>query len=400
MLVHLAAAAVLAANPVTPPPDLPDLPEEPVVTELGNLELVWTADRFPRLLVTWDEPGPLANRVDILEADGTLHRTVRTLASPDPNRVLLDPWPIERSGIYRVAVHELDADGEPVGDPALSPVFDNDRPPAPRIDAVVPRPDGTVELRWTTVAPGPDSTPGDPLDLPAEPQRVVPIAGTGDPFSHDELSEPVAGTSFVVPATVEAPYDLGVKAVNEWGESFSGAVDVHGTTVTAQVPARATTGARLQVTGLVRGSLRACVQPACIAEEYPGAGRAVQLQARTGAQSAWQVVATARTAADGTYRLGAAFPGTRQYRVVAPPVPAGVKRTAHTFAATAPVTATSVPAASGDASGAGSDGGGAGAGGGLPITGAPAAATAATGALLVTFGVLLCAVGRRPRRAR
>jgi hypothetical protein len=186
--------------------------------------------------------------------------------------------------------------------------------------------------------------------------------------------------------------------VNEWGEAFA-QTEVRGTSITAAVPARATNGARLQVTGVVRGSLRACVRPACYPEEYPDAGRAVQLEARSGAAAAWQVVATTRAAADGSYRLGVVSPGTRQYRVVAPPIPRGENRSAQTFAASAPVTTTSVPPATGTATGNGSGSGGNGGGGGLPITGAPAGATAATGALLVVLGVLLCAAGRRPRRA-
>lgn len=385
MLAHLVAAAMLAATPPVPPPPLPDLPEEPVVTELGNVAVAWSAGEFPQIRVSWDEPAPMRNRVAFVTADGAVAATGPTLEPGDVNRATLHPGLVGTAGVYRVAVWEIDAAGATVGAPALSPAFDNDRPPAVTIDAVEPRADGTVLLRWTPRPPAADVTPGDPLDLPVEQQRVVPVAATGD-GPPDELAEPVTGTSFVVPAGLAAPYALGVQTVNEWGATVA-VTEVRGTAVTAAVPARVAVGARVQVTGTVTGSLPACKDAACTAQTYPDAGRAVHLEARTGAQAAWTVVGTARTTADGGYRFSVVSPGTRQYRVVAPPVSWADKRFAQTYAASAAVTTTAAaPPVAAAVSGKG---------GGLPITGAPAAATAGTGVGLILFGVLLCVAGRR-----
>jgi hypothetical protein len=383
MLAHLAtAAALLGTVPAVAPGDPP----------VTGVTLAWTTvDGSRQILVTWQETGALRNRADVVRLDGSPLLTGQPVEADRPDSTTLPPRLAGGSGTVRVAVRVLDDEGEPVGEPALSPVFDTDKLPAVRLDAVNPRVDGTVELRWTPRPPVPDDTPGDPLDLPVDdPVRAVPIASGDVPFRRDELSGPVTGPSFVVPAERRPPLLVGLKTVNEWGETEV-VTEVFGTRVTATVPARATDGARLPITGTVHEAGRACDLTVCWAVEYPDRRRVVQLQARTGTAAAWQVVATARTADDGTYRLGVVSPGTREYRVVAPPVSTVPSGRARAYAASAPVTVTSVPPA---AVGSGSGSGG---GGGLPITGAPAGVVAGAGLLLVVLGVLLRVAGRRRR---
>jgi hypothetical protein len=357
-------------------------PGDPEVTDVT---LGWTTsvEGYPLVQVTWQETGPLRNRVDVVEADGTMSLTGATVEADQPDRSTLPPRLISGTATYRVAVRTLDDDGVPVGVPALSPVFDTTWPLAVRLDGVNPRADGTVELRWTPRRPAPDTTPGDPLDEPVEnPPLATPIVSNRSAYAHDELSDPVAGPSFVVPAGHRPPLLYGLKTVNKWGEAVA-TVEVAGTTLTATVPARAADGAPVRVTGTVRESLRACDLKVCWPVAGPEEGRTLQLQVRTGPGGGWRVAATARSSAEGTYRFTVISPGTRQYRVVAPPVTSGDKGGARGFAASAPVMTTSEPATGGAGAADGGDS--------LPITGA----SGGTGVLLVVLGVLLRAAGRR-----
>jgi hypothetical protein len=400
MLVRLAAVTLLGTLPVAAPgaPDAPGVPDPAAAPPVTGVTLAWTSVAGPpQVLVTWQETGTLPNRVDIVHADGSPFATGAPVAADQPNRSTQDPVHLGDSGELRMAVRVLDADGKPVGEPALSPVFDTDRLPAVQLDAVNPRADGTVELRWTPRPAAADTTPGDPLDRPVEnPQRAIPIVSNQYAYAHDELSGPVTGPSFVVPAAHRPPLLLGLKTVNEWGSTFT-VSEVFGTRVTAKVPARVTRGATLRVTGTVQETKRACDMSACWPVDAPEKNRELQLQARTGAAAGWQVVATGRTGNDGTYRLSVASPGSRQYRVVAPPVTSGTDGRARASAATVAVTTTSVPATSTPtptptATGTATGGGG---GASLPITGAQAGTAAALGALLVALGVLLRVAARR-----
>ncbi|MCA2214008.1 hypothetical protein [Jidongwangia harbinensis] len=407
MLVRLAAVALLGTLPVAAPgqPDAPGQPgapaesDAPAVSPVTGVTLAWTTvEGHRQVLVTWQETGTLRNRVDIVHADGAPFSTGATVEADQPNRSTEDPVLFGDTGQHRMAVHVLDAAGKPVGEPALSPVFDTDRLPAVQLDAVNPRADGTVELRWTPRPPAADTTPGDPLDLPVEnPQRAVPIVSNQYAYDHDELSGPITGPSFVVPAEHRPPYLAGLKTLNEWGSTFT-VSEVFGTRLAAKVPARVSRGATLTVTGTVEETKRACDMAACWPVEAPEKNRQLQLQSRTGSAAAWQVVATARSGNDGTYRLSVPSPGTRQYRVVAPPVTSGVDGRARAAAVTSPATATSVPPASGSASPSPSPTASNGTGGGgasLPITGAPAGTAAALGALLIALGALLRVAARR-----
>ena len=384
MLAHLAAGLLVLA-----PAPAPDELAEPAPTDVT---VTWASPAHQDIAVTWRETGARRNQVDLVRADGTPTGAAPiTVAADQPDRATWRNAGLGTATLYRFAVRAIDADGNAVSEPGLSPVFDTDAPPAPRITAVVPRVDGTIEMRWTAGA-AEDSTPGDPLDLPADdPPRFVPVVATisTGPNRYEDLSAPTTATSFLVPATRTPPLWLRVRLGNEWGVTYSGPVEVVHTRLSAQVPGRATDGESMRVSGTALEVVRACDLAVCFPYERPDANRGVQLQARTGAGAAWQVLATTRTAADGAYRFDVRSPGSREYRVVAPPVRYVPEEPARAFAATEPAATTSAPAAGASASAGG------GAGGGLPVTGAPAGVTAALGSVLLALGVLLCAAGRR-----
>nr|WP_221376063.1 hypothetical protein [Actinoplanes polyasparticus] len=135
--------------------------------------------------------------------------------------------------------------------------------------------------------------------------------------------------------------------------------------------------------------LRSCDLAACEDAEWPTADRALKLQGRVSASSAWQTIATAKSRADGTYSVTVAVAGTREYRVIVPPVPwvSGDQALAYAETPARKVNVVTEPA----------DGDG-GQGGGLPITGTPVMWIALAGGLLVVLGVVFATLGRGRRR--
>ena len=376
MLAYL-ASGLLALTPLATVEDL-------AVPAPTDVTVAWTTPEHTQVVVTWQETGALRNQVDVVNADGSATGWASLIVEADqPNRSGLPG--ASQGEQLRILVRAIDADGNPTSEPGSSAAFDTDPPPAPDIYEVVPREDGTIAMKWR---PGVvrDTTPGDPLDVPAEdPPRFIPVASVLTFNEYDDLSGPSTATSIVVPDRPK-PVRVGVRTVpNEWGVNGS-SVHVWGTKLTATVPGRATDGAPLRVTGTSVRVLRACDPGPCFTEDHADAARTVQLQARTSETAAWQVVASATTDEDGKFELSVVSPGSRQYRVVAPPVALAGDRDPIVFAATGVTSTQSDPA---------SAGGGGGDDDGLPITGAPAGTAAGVGVALIALGTLLCLAGRR-----
>ncbi|MEU8813944.1 hypothetical protein [Actinoplanes sp. NPDC048796] len=389
MVGNLVAALALA-GPVAGVPSVPLAPAEPAPT---NVTVAWAPDHS-EVVVTWDETGDVRNGVEVVNPDGSPSGVAwRLVEAGQPNRLPLPDYGGSHYHDLRVAVTVVDENDQVISEPGLSPVFDTNGPPQPVIETVVPREDGTVAFTWRSGVEV-DTTPNDPLDLPAPvPARFVPVASYSNFNDYEVLAaEPITATSFVVPAR-DTPYNVGVRtAPNEW--TFNGvSAPVDGTRVTATIPKKVAPGGRLTVTGRALYLTRACDPGPCWSIENDDAGRLLRLQARTGEGAAWQNVATARARADGKFTLSVKSPGSRDYRVVAPPVARAANRDAKAYFAT-PVTRTkeTPPTAGGDT-------GGTGGGGGLPITGSSVAGTTLGGSLLVAFGAALLLTGRR-RSAR
>ncbi|XVV11457.1 hypothetical protein ACQP2X_42565 [Actinoplanes sp. CA-131856] len=371
-----------------------------------KVTVAWASDAHDAVVVTWDETGDVRNRVELVNPDGSPSGVAAlTVEAGQPNRSALPGFGAIYNFDVQVAVSVIDENDQVVSSRGLSPVFDTNGPAQPVIETVTPREDGTVAFRWR---PGTetDTTPGDPLDVPAgAPVRFTPFVSHSSLNDFEALTPaPVAATSFLVPDRPK-PIRVGVRTTpNEW--TFNGeSAPVDGTRVTATIPKKVTTGAKLIVTGKAVHLTRACDPGVCWAEESDGAGRLLRLQARANAKAAWQTVATTRARADGTFTVSVKSPGTRDYRVVAPPVARTADQEAKAYFATPATTTKATPPAAGGGYNepepeTGGDAGGAGGsdGGGLPITGAPVAGVALTGGLLVAFGVALLRLGRRQRR--
>lgn len=400
MLSYLVAGALMAL----PATAMPAQVAEPGATDVT---LTWDADRPRQFFADWQEPDNTLTRIELVTAgDDDPTWIVDTVIPEDQgNRFAFSAADYGADLIVRVTA--ITVAGIPIGEPAVSPVFDTDVPPAPVLHTVVPRSDGTVLMGWS---PGVrrDDTPNDPLDLPAEdPPRFIPVATVFTFREFHQLSAPTTGTTFVVPPR-RLPQVIGVWTLpNEWGPSSITTVEIAGSRLAVVVPKTATDGRPMRVAGTAFEVLRACDPGPCFTAERPDQGRVLQLQSRTGPAAGWAVVATTRSAADGAFRFNLTSPGSRQYRVVAPIVtrpPLELPRGSFT---TAPATTSSRPPAARPpaadppvADPNDDDPDDDGMGGSIPVTGAPATSLAGAGTLFVAFGLLLrWAARRRPDEA-
>jgi hypothetical protein len=380
MLVNVAVATALTALPVAL------APSGPAPT---NVELAWVSDQHQEFALTWDETGDVRNKIEILQADGSPSgRAPRFTEAGQPNRLTTGTSDLADTNLFlRVTV--VDADGTALSPPADSPVFDTDLTVAPVITSAVPAVDGSITLSWV---PGKytDPNPGDPLDLPGEP-RYQPVASVLDLNEYRPVGDEVRGAGSLV-FHQAIPVSVGLLTKSEWSGERGAGARINGTRVTAKIPAKATIGGKLTVTGTAIALRRACDPGPCWIDEQAYGGRELKLQRRTNKDAAWQTVATTATRDDGTYKFAAAFAATGDYRVIAPPV-GWVNDAGFAYGETAATTVTGVTA---PVTGGGTDDGGT--GGGLPITGAPAMLVALAGALLVAVGAAFAAAGRPRRR--
>ncbi|MFF5081010.1 hypothetical protein ACFY36_28500 [Actinoplanes sp. NPDC000266] len=393
MLANLVAALALAG---------PSALLAPVEAAPTKVTVAWASDAHDAVVVTWDETGDVRNRVELVNPDGSPSGVAPlTVEAGQPNRSPLPGFGAIYNFDLQVAVSVVDENDQVVSERGLSPVFDTNGPPQPVIETVVPRENGTVAFSWR---PGEaaDTTPGDPLDVPAAtPVRFTPFVASSTVNDVEALTPaPVAVTSFVVPDRPK-PLRVGVRTTpNEW--TFNGeSAPVDGTRVTATIPKKATIGGKVTVTGKAVHLTRVCDPGVCGAEEHEDAGRLLRLQERPNDRVAWRTVASTRAGADGAFRFSVKSPGTRDYRVVAPPVTRAADREAKAYFATPATTTKAKPPAAGGGGynepepEPGTGGGTGGGEGGLPITGAPVAGIALTGGLLVALGAAFLRLGRR-----
>ncbi|MGK5684528.1 hypothetical protein [Actinoplanes sp. URMC 104] len=391
MLAPLTALLALAPLPVA------QAPAEPAPT---NVRLSWVSADHQQFAVTWDETGDVRNVVELVPVDGHVAVERReAVAAGQPNRLVYNSrYGFDPDHDYRVRVTVVDADDTALSDPATSPVFDTDRPAPPAVTSVVPRVDGSIRFAWVPRGYT-DHNPGDPLDVPAGPVRWRATTSSFELNEYYPQGPEFAGAgSYVLTGPpARPPVEVGLETTpNEWGSARSLEL-VAGTTVTAKLPATATVGGTLSVTGKVTRVSRICDPGVCSPYEEPDKGREVKLQARSGADGQWRTVSTGRSLADGTFSVRTAFTATGDYRVVALPV-AGQGPSARGAKAYGQTTATTVAGVTGPTGDGGNEGGGGG-GGGLPITGAPVVWIGVLGGLLVLGGAGLAFAGRLRRRA-
>ena len=307
-----AAATLLAVTSIgaTPAAAAPPAPTDVTIS--------WASDAHTNVVVTWRDAVPVANRVTLRWVHYTDVEELRTVPADAPDRIEVRASSLPVGAVLQIEVTAVDGAGT-AGAPAASPVFDTDTP-AVRFTTMAPRFDASVELAWRPHTG--DATPDDPLDLPVAPVQYFVYASTmwGD---YDRLSGPSDETRLVVPPR-ELPSSVIVgTTANEWGRLDGPGIRLLRTTITTDIPARATAGRPVLLTGSAEHGSRACDPGICWAEDRPAVGRAVTLEARAGTAGSWRTVARTITDRAGGFRFSvtAGAAGVWQYRIIAPNVP-------------------------------------------------------------------------------
>lgn len=313
----LAAAVLVAAFVVIGGGPAVAAPPAPVDVTIG-----WSSAAHTAVVVTWRDPGgPVANAVSLRRVEDNAVWELQAVAADAPDRVEVSvSWLNAGTSVLRIEVTAVDSDGS-AGPPASSPAFDTSVQGL-RFTRAEPRFDTSFDLAWRPWL-DPDTTPGDPLDLPPTPVRYT-VYASHTQAGWDLLRGPSDATQFVVPAPRGTPYWIEViPSPNEWGRSYDVSLRPVRTTLTTDIPARATSGRPVVVTGRADHVTRICDPGVCWQPTDPAAMRAVTLEARAGTAGPWRTAARVVTGRDGAFRFAvAAGPaGMWQYRVVAPNLP-------------------------------------------------------------------------------
>jgi hypothetical protein len=320
MLTTPLTTLALMANLTTPTP--------PSILA-ADVQLSWADNGNVR--ISWSETAPAPNTIT-LERDGADDVRIATTTADQPNQIEVSRGDLapttNPAAIARIVV------SEPSGDVAHSADFDRYRRGSAQI-RLTQQADG--DLAWsfppdTSV----DTTPDDPLDVPAPAQYVVRLLVAGEkPYTYDQCREVYLPPSTVPEGVIEnrgRAMDQQIYSRNEWGSATMDWRLVRASSITLDPPAMAPYGLTLNLSGAVvtmslyenpappNGGL-----PQCFEERHTRpAGVPVILQARNTPTSAWYVVGSGKTDAEGKYRFPLRNPGAREYRTVVPTDPAGV----------------------------------------------------------------------------
>ena len=320
MLTTPLTTLALMANLATPTP--------PSVFA-ANVQLSWADNGKVR--ISWSETAPAPNTIT-LEQDGADDIQVATTTADQPNQVEVSRYDLQASSnpaaVARIVV------SEPSGDVARSVDFDRYiRGPAQL--RLTGQADG--DLAWsfppdTSV----DTTPDDPLDVPAPDQYVVRLLVAGEqPYTYDQCRQVELPPSTVPEGVIEnrgRAMDVKISSQNEWAGAEMAWRLVRASSITLDPPAAAPYGLTLNLSGAVvvtslyenpappNGGL-----PQCFEQRHTRpVGVPVILHARNTPTSAWYVVGSGKTDAEGKYRFSLRNPGAREYRTVVATDPAGV----------------------------------------------------------------------------
>jgi hypothetical protein len=315
MLTQSIAALLLLGSPATPP--------DPGTHKIlaADVQLGWTDATHTKVGITWTETTPAPNTI-VLERDGFDDVQLGTTATGAPNQLVVDPSALQPSNnpaeVAKIVV------SEPTGEQARSVGFDRFIPAAPN-PALAITADGGV--RWSIPpAPGPDTTPHDPLDLD-QPVRYSPRLRLNE-LPHTlmdcgEVTLPSTTELTGVIANRNKPYDLFLYTVNEWTPDglYVSYSQVSTTAVTQTGPGSTAYGNPITLTGTLssRFIFEQGMPPACGETGGPvGSGELVTLQGRNTSTGPWYVIGSSRTTTGGKYTFTVKNPGAREYRTVVP----------------------------------------------------------------------------------
>jgi hypothetical protein len=286
--------------------------------DISAVKIAWSDATHTKIRISWSETTPVANSLTWM-TDSQVVAAIGSTSAGGPNELVVG------TGSFGPTV-EADAKtwivvSDPAGDEARS--VDFDRFVYYQADVQLSfAADGT--LHWTA-APDtvPDGTPGDPLDLPKAYRYALRQRVDNDPAGMYDCKDvpasgPTSSRTGVVPRLGTASALL-LDISNEWGTS---ATDAGFVETTAALTIAAPTATQYGTSATFTGKLTAGfmfirgMPPFCDQQLEPRAGQTLTLQARPIGATAWSVVGTTQTDANGNYKLAVKNLGTRQYRVV------------------------------------------------------------------------------------
>ena len=328
VLVTLLVAGSLAGTPASHAATAPPSPT--------GLTMTWTTagppgESYRAVRLSWRGADPAASynwHTQVFDGSTWVSNGPSGSTSPGVTGVSTLSEGMPYRATVRFAVNAVQ--GGVAGPTASSVPFDTNGP-LPRVESVIPRADGSVQMTWIPNLPGPDSTPNDPLDLvgPYHYQVVTEI----NPEAMDAVGP--STTALSARFTPAIPARVGVANDNEWkpvasdrGRRFvyfdeADSTLWSGTNVSAAVPGVGTYSLPMAVNGRVTRIDRQCLAsfPSCELITSPGAGRQVVLHARNLPTTPWYAVTTTTSDANGRFQMRVNAPGTRQYRVLVLGVP-------------------------------------------------------------------------------
>lgn len=287
------------------------------VTEVG---VGWADSSHRAVRVTWSETSPQPNHVEVRYGTAESGFPEYYLVPEQPNTVDIPVDGFATGHTARIAV-SVGMPGQLNSGTAMSPQFDTNVLPWPKVTGTSVSSTGTVTWTWSAVTPGVDSTPADPLDLPETPVRYQPLrsgqqamVSAGAVTTARQLS--VSGLA--------GAYRVGAAALNAWNpvadgfEAHYAAADLLASSASLNLPSIVTYGSTISISGQVRYQAFGCGATGTCGpiDQGPSAGRTVRLEARKDSSSPWSLVSQVTSDSQGIYRTTASTPGTRQFRAV------------------------------------------------------------------------------------
>jgi hypothetical protein len=281
-----------------------------------DLQVSWSDAARTQVRLTWTDAGA-RNRFRIEYQDLSMVHYLPLTAVGEPNDVVRTLAPLANR-VARISVTSIGEDGVESAR-AYSPWFDTNLHGAPNVTAAVPQADGSLRLTWTNSADPADTTPGDPLDLPA---GAVGAVGARIWRLQDDKQEwfpyPLGTTTAVVPPRTR-PLNVQVSATNEWGSAGAAQIEYTDMKIPLKAgPAYGVFGKPMTIAGIAGALL--CDNPgACGAGRlFGGAGVPVTMQTRANAAKAWEHAGRYTSYDRVGFQAQPVAVGGREYRFYAP----------------------------------------------------------------------------------
>ncbi|MDX6281647.1 MAG: hypothetical protein QOH03_2718 [Kribbellaceae bacterium] len=310
-LIAGTAAALLVGSQL---PAQAAAPEAPTDLQFG-----WISPEPMQVKMTWTDSGE-ANIVRVDYQDGSRANSFKTKAGAPNEWTRMGDALLSVDRIARVSVVSIDESGAESA-PVVSPWFDSIGTPVSTFTKAEPLPDGSLKLKWSLSDVPADTTPGDPLDLPATAGHVtVQVASATNPTA---FRLPAGTTTLTIPPRPR-PYPVSMWTSNEWsirgGSLSSYGIAFNETTAGLKVPTVGVYSQSIPFTIVAGTRLCANAQYQCSDPANPFVGNPgikALLQARPDAAHPWKSIGT-YTNQQLQHTANVRVYGSQEYRLYVP----------------------------------------------------------------------------------